>query len=40
MDYLRSGRLVVSDNSLLEGLWLAAAGLLNPRPDKLIEVAP
>ena len=29
MDHLKLDRLVVSDNSLLEGLWLAAAGLVN-----------
>jgi exopolyphosphatase/guanosine-5'-triphosphate,3'-diphosphate pyrophosphatase len=40
MDFLGLGRLVVSDNSLLEGLWLAAAGLVKLRSDKFTEVAP
>jgi exopolyphosphatase/guanosine-5'-triphosphate,3'-diphosphate pyrophosphatase len=40
MDYLGLGLLAVSDNSLLEGLWLAAAGLAEPAPHQFTEVAP
>jgi exopolyphosphatase/guanosine-5'-triphosphate,3'-diphosphate pyrophosphatase len=37
MDYFSKAKIIISDNSLLEGLWLAAAGLvpLNPQMSEV-----
>ncbi|MDR2301800.1 MAG: hypothetical protein LBF38_07160 [Deltaproteobacteria bacterium] len=37
MDYFSKAKIIISDNSLLEGLWLAAAGLvpLNPKMSEV-----
>jgi exopolyphosphatase/guanosine-5'-triphosphate,3'-diphosphate pyrophosphatase len=38
MDFFSKSKIIISDNSLLEGLWLAAAGLVPLTPQRNKEV--